>query len=173
MLPHDLKKAVGSKSQGDFTAFFGMDCPLSNFYPSSFTVNGVNFNCSEQYYYFRKAQQYRDYDSMVEILAEHDPVQIKRIGRSVHGADGEWSESSEARDVMYTGLLSKFKQNSYLAQVLESTGEDTLVEANPHDSVWGIGLGLDNPNVFNQREWKGNNQMGDILMAVRHTIRLE
>ena len=73
---------------------------------------------------------------------------------------------------MHQGLLAKFNQNQYLAEVLLSTGEYTLVEANLHDSLWGIGLALGDPKVFSRQEWNGKNQLGDLLMAVRHELRM-
>ena len=45
-------------------------------------------------------------------------------------------ESSDAVEAMHTGLKAKFDQNSYLRQVLLNTGEDILVVANPHDTIW-------------------------------------
>ena len=150
-LPHDLKKAVGTASQDDITAFFGMDCPLSNLYMSPFTVGNQKFTSNEQYYYFCKARHYRNYQALVDIIASDNPVNVKRIGKPIGGDDDDWNTSAQAQEAMHQGLLAKFNQNQYLAEVLLSTGEYALVEANLHDSLWGIGLELGDPKVFSRQ----------------------
>jgi ribA/ribD-fused uncharacterized protein len=167
MLPEDLQKAVGTTSQGNITAFFGMNCPFSNFYPSPFVVNDRRFSCNEQFYYYSKACHAKYYNAQVEIMAHDDPAQIKRIGKRIGDGDSGSSQSNEASNAMHTGLLAKFEQNPYLRRVLLSTGENILVEANPHDTIWGIGLDAKNPKVFVKNDWQGKNQLGDLLMTVR------
>ena len=60
--------------------------------------------------------------------------------------------------------------NSYLRNVLLSTGEDILVEANPNDTTWGAGLNAKDPKIFDKDAWQGKNQLGDMLMSVRWDI---
>ena len=84
-LPDVLQKVVGTTSDNNITAFFGIECPLSNFYPSRFTVDGQVFSSNEQHYYYSKASHAKDYKAQVEIMANDDPVQIKRIGKRIRG----------------------------------------------------------------------------------------
>ena len=105
-------------------------------------------------------------------MANDDPVQIKRIGKRIRGDSG-WNESSDAIEAMHTGLKAKFDQNSYLRNVLLSTGEDILVEANPNDTTWGAGLNAKDPKIFDKDAWQGKNQLGDMLMSVRWDIMSE
>jgi ribA/ribD-fused uncharacterized protein len=171
-LPMDLQKAVATKSQGYITLFFGGDTPLSNFYPSSFVVDNVHYSCNEQFYYDAKAKYYKDYESEVEILATHDPVAIKRIGKAIgdSGNDQKWHDTAEGFEAMHAGLRCKFEQNPYLRRVLLSTGNSILGEANPYDSTWGIGMSATNPKAFEQDQWTGKKHLGDLLMAVRQDL---
>lgn len=43
----------GRKEKYEF--FFGIDSPFSNFHPAKFTVDGVEYNCTEQYMMHQKA----------------------------------------------------------------------------------------------------------------------
>ena len=72
---------------------------------------------------------------------------IKRVGKTIATGDSEWNKNPEAQTAMHTGFLAKFTQNEYLGRALQSTAEGTLAEANPHDSVWGIGLHHNDPRV--------------------------
>ena len=170
-LPIDLQKCVASRIDGDFNMFFGMESPFSNFYPSPFVVDGVAYSCNEQYYYASKARHFSDRDTEIRIMATVDPAMIKRIGMAISTEEKEWNKGSDALGIMHTGLHAKFSQNPYLSRVLLSTGEDTLAEANPHDLVWGIGLHKNDPKAISRSDWKGTNQLGDLLMTVRYDIR--
>ena len=41
------------------------------------------FSSNEQHYYYSKASHAKDYKAQVEIMANDDPVQIKRIGKRI------------------------------------------------------------------------------------------
>jgi ribA/ribD-fused uncharacterized protein len=58
--------------------------------------------------------------------------------KKVRNFDAEtWNK--HARDIVREGCLLKFKQNPEMREVLLNTGDATLVEASPHDAIWGIG----------------------------------
>ena len=56
---------------------------LSNWYPSKFTVNNVNFSSMEQYMIYKKAVFFGDKDTADKILATDDVTEIKVLGRLV------------------------------------------------------------------------------------------
>jgi len=124
-----------------FILFCGDDTPLYNLYPSSFVVDNVHYSCNEQYYYHAKAKYYKDYKAEVEILAIHDPVVIKCIGKAIgdYGDDRQFHETAEGFDTM---------RNPYLRPVFLSTGDSILGETNPYDYTWCIGMGVSNPKAF-------------------------
>ena len=53
---------------------------------------------------------------------------------------------------------------------LLNTKDRIIVEASPVDSIWGIGMAADNPNVTNPELWKGYNLLGYALMEVRDLL---
>jgi N-glycosidase YbiA len=62
--------------------------------------------------------------------------------------------------VMLDALMAKFGQNEWLRQRLIGTGDKVLVQDSPVDSIWGRG-----------GNWRGNNELGQMLMAVRCYLR--
>jgi ribA/ribD-fused uncharacterized protein len=68
---------------------------------------------------------------------------------------------------MLDALRAKFSQNQALKDYLLATGDAILVEAAPRDRLWGIGMGENNPDVADQKKWKGRNLLGKALMQVR------
>ena len=51
------KKDHNSKTEklNKFTLFYGKDSPFSQHHPATFTIDGVKYNCSEQYMMHQKA----------------------------------------------------------------------------------------------------------------------
>ena len=58
-----------------------------------------------------------------------------------------------------------------LTKFLLDTNDTVLAEANSRDSLFGIGFGLDNSNVWDQATWKGTNLQGKMLQKVRTFLR--
>ena len=172
-LPDDLQVPHGTKKHGEILTFFGRHCPFSNFYSSPFTLDGLKFSCVEQFYYYSKADHYRDQKAMIEIMASSDPAEMKFIGKSINSGDREWNTTSEALSAMHKAVNAKFLQNSYLRNILLATDELIIAEANPHDCVWGIGHSISEPKAYIKDQWRGDNQLGDILMAVRHSLYID
>jgi hypothetical protein len=93
--------------------FYGHSSPLSNFYPASFAIDGVSFNCAEQFYYLKKAEYFKDRAAAVQILAATDPWSQKSLGKAIGESDLQWSSSNEAMAAMQIALKAKFTQNAY------------------------------------------------------------
>jgi ribA/ribD-fused uncharacterized protein len=143
---------------------------LSNFYPSTFTVDKLTYNCSEQYF-MKKKQELFDSTNLVlatKIMNETNPKNIKKYGRQVKNFSEEtWN--LHKRNAMYSGVFAKFLQNPDLKAKLLATGNKTLVEASPYDKIWGIGYTkLD--ALKNKDSW-GQNLLGQVLMEVRSKIK--
>ena len=52
-------EATGVESDEKFTFFFGAKSPFSQWHPAVFTVDGVEYNCAEQYMMHQKASKCR------------------------------------------------------------------------------------------------------------------
>ena len=145
---------------------------LSNWYRSSFKINGVVFSSVEQYMMYTKAIVFKDTEVAKQILATDDVAHIKALGRGVKNYnDNKWSGIRQI--VVYEGLYEKFSQNEKLKKLLLSTGDAILAECAVRDMIWGIGLSMRDPDRLDQRKWRGQNLLGYTLMMVRRKISLE
>ena len=65
------------------------------------------------------------------------------------------------------GLEAKFTQNSRAMQALLETGNKKLIEC-AKDTLWGTGVPLNQPNCLNEKFWKGQGILGEILQEIIH-----
>ena len=75
--------------------------------------------------------------------------------------------------IVFTGNYARFSQNPEQRELLFSTRGTTLVEASPHDQVWGIGLAADDPRALDRSQWLGLNLLGETLTRVREVLLFE
>ncbi len=146
--------------------------PFSQWHPCKFRVNGMEFNCAEQFMMHGKAILFGDVEVAQKILETATPKEQKALGRKVRNFDEAiWALFREG--IVYTASYAKFTQNFELQEVLLATKGTTLVEASPRDRIWGIGLGADNPKAQTRAEWRGQNLLGETLTRVREAILWE
>lgn len=144
---------------------------LSNWYPSVFTVNGVQFTSMEQYMMYQKAICFDDSEIAAQILSTDDVAQIKTLGRAVSNYhDHHWNGMRQI--IVYEGLKAKFSQNPEMKNMLLNTGDALLAECAVRDRIWGIGLSMTDPNRFDRDKWNGQNLLGYALMTVRNMLRV-
>ncbi|MBW3088128.1 NADAR family protein [Bifidobacterium sp. 82T24] len=158
----------------------------SNFHPAPFivdwkepdgSVKELRFECSEQWFMFRKAWRFHDRSAMDAVLQSGlKPYQYKVIGRNVQNFDETvWTE--ESRGYMFEALMFKFSQNPDLARQLVDTGNQVLVECSPFDAIWGVGLGKQTKDGQaddrwrDSHNWRGKNHLGFLLMDVRDVLQ--
>jgi len=146
---------------------------FSQWSPSPFmALDGLMYNCAEQYMMSQKALLFQDQDTFKKIMSTTNPKEQKALGRSVKNFNSLiWNTYSTM--VVYDGNIYKFSQNEKHRQALLDTGDTILVEASPYDSIWGISLGADDPRAQDMSQWKGENRLGFILTKVREVIKDE
>lgn len=131
---------------------------------------GHSFQTTEQAFMWAKAQLFGDKDSARLILAEKNPAKAKELGRGVKGFNPtHWDINKEF--LMYEVNLAKYSQFDDYKAVLLSTGEKQLVEVNGKDTIWGIGLYANDPRVLDEKQWRGQNFLGKVLMRVREELK--
>jgi ribA/ribD-fused uncharacterized protein len=158
----------GIRETGEFVLFWG-GWP-SQWCKARFVVDGVAFNCCEQYMMAEKAAVFGDMEAHARILAASNPKQQKAIGRQVRGFDENvWN--AVCRGIVYAGNLARFSQDEPSRAALLATGEKMIVEASPTDRIWGIGLAPDDDRALDRAEWRGTNWLGVALMQARQTLR--
>ena len=142
---------------------------LSNWYPSKFTVNDVDFSSMEQYMMYKKAVCFGDKDMADKILATDDVAEIKAFGRLVANYnESYWNGVRQI--VVFEGLTAKFSQNEDLKAKLKATDNSILAECAVKDRIWGIGLTMNNPDRLQIDIWKGQNLLGYALMMVSERL---
>jgi ribA/ribD-fused uncharacterized protein len=72
--------------------------------------------------------------------------------------------------MVYRGNYERFRQNAEQRELLFSTRGTTLVEASPHDRIWGIGVRADDPRAQDRAQWEGVNLPGETLTQVREAL---
>lgn len=143
---------------------------FSQWYLSDFQVNGVLYNCAEQYMMAEKARLFKDYESLEEILSATEQARIKALGREIkHFNEEDWNR--EKYNIVKSGNLAKFSQDNDLRKFLLETGNKIIVEASPYDCVWGIGMKCDDNPIENPEIWRGDNLLGFVLMEVRDLLK--
>lgn len=141
----------------------------SQWYPSEFMVDGIKFNCCEQYMMYRKALLFNDMETAELILLESDPKNIKQLGRLVRNFDGDtWNNIAD--EVVFTGNYAKFSQNPALYEKLVETGNKEFVECSPYDRIWGNGMNITDTLKTPKAEWLGTNRLGLAIIRVRQAL---
>ena len=174
-----------------FTFFVKTNTPFSQWHPSFFLIDGIDFSCAEEYMMLMKAKTFGDEQAAQRIrhlsapwrqrspLTWEDIVRcdlqaewkdfctaLKQIGREVQGYDHIiWSDL--ARPLVFRGNFAKFTQNIHLRQALFATAGTVIVEAASYDKVWGIGLDADDPRAQDPAQWQGTNWLGEVLTTLR------
>ncbi|MFD9118878.1 NADAR family protein [Streptomyces bottropensis] len=146
----------------------GASC-LSQWWPSPFTVDGVEYATAEHWMMASKARLFGDAEAERRAVAAAGPAQAKKIGRLVRGFDHAlWERERFA--IVAEGSFHKFAAHPDLRAFLLGTHNRVLVEASPLDRVWGIGLAADDERAMDPARWRGPNLLGFALMAARERL---
>ncbi|MFF2557337.1 NADAR family protein [Nocardia sp. NPDC058058] len=142
---------------------------LSQWWQVEFTVDGQSYGSAEHFMMGEKARLFGDEAIRAKILASATPADAKRLGREVRGFDQDtWV--AHRFDIVMRGSIAKFGQHEALRDFLIATGDKVLVEAAPRDTIWGIGLGAENPAAAHPSTWRGENLLGFALMDAREAL---
>jgi len=172
-LPTELSPAILATPEvsEDSVAFFSAQSLLSNFFRSSFTLEGITYDCVERYYQKEKAEFFGDQLAATAIMKADNAHGCYRIGKFLEEKkDGSRWRQAKAPEVMLKGLQAKFSQNTYVKNFLCYTQDKTIIEANPRDKFWSCGLSLKNPRIASKDQWTGQNVLGNLLMKVREQL---
>lgn len=143
---------------------------LSNWYLRKFSVDGIVFSSMEQYMMYKKSVVFNDSLIAEEIMKSDDVALIKALGRKVAGYnDLVWNGMRQV--IIYKGLIEKFRQNEELKDELLATDDCILAECAVKDTIWGIGLSMNDERRNDPGAWKGQNLLGYTLMLVRDELR--
>ena len=150
-LPAELQSASNSTiTRDDITAFFTYRSPLSNHYPCQIEIEDQQFSSVEQFLMLKKATFFNDKNTSQKISS---PKQAKALGKWVKVFHKD----------SWNGVCDAFMKSGLEV----STGSTKLVEANPHDQYWGVGLDLHDSKIWDPMSWAGKNTLGKLLEDIR------
>jgi len=140
----------------------------SNWFQIPYTNNDQEYACVEQEFMHQKALLFGDNEIAEKIMSTSSPQLMKKLGRRVHNfSQSEWDKHKY--EIVKSACLAKFYQNPALAKSLMATGNCTIVEASPFDTIWGIGFSRS--TALNTQKYWGQNLLGKILMEIREILR--
>ncbi len=142
----------------EFYKEFGELGYLANYSNHGFTKNGVFYKTVEHYY---QSEKFSDPEIKKRIIDADTPKEASNIGRDRSLKRIEDFKSIK-NQVMYEGILEKFRQNRNIAYKLIETRNRDIAEATIDEYYWGIG-----------KDKSGENVIGDILVRVRERIKKE
>lgn len=165
---HNFTQKVPGHFETDKYVFF-WGGPFSNWHPCEYEYLGQKFNCSEQQFIATKATLFKDDEALKTIMGTDDPSVQKRAGRLVKNYDDQkWTQTRYL--AMQLAVLGKFSQNIELQKILLRTKNKIICEASPYDKLWGIGIGVDHPDILDESKWQGENLLGKVLMDIREKL---
>jgi len=134
-------------------------------------ISKIRYSTTEQAYMYMKAAFFQDWDSMRALqVTPMEPREAKDLGRKVKNYDDRLWSTVRYGFMVYVNYL-KYSQHPDLRQQLIDTKDLILVECNPRDPIWGIGLGENDPRAETPSLWKGRNLLGQVLMEVRDMVK--
>ncbi|MEZ4885952.1 MAG: NADAR family protein [Chitinophagales bacterium] len=143
---------------------------FSQWWEGVFEVDGILYKSAEHWMMAKKAKTFSDTEMYQKIIEAKTPAEAKRLGRKVRNFDHAiWDKV--CYEIVKEGNLHKFGKSTKLKDYLLGTGNSVLVEASPLDTIWGIGLTQDAPNIENPNTWLGSNLLGFVLMEVRDELK--
>ena len=178
-------EAAAAAPPPDPVLFFGADESkgeyrfMSNMFVAPYEIDGMTFPTVEHYFQWSKAMMFEGKDSEQAAKMMKPPrnkefteaKSVKALGRKV-------KEFSAARwddvkiPIMEKALRAKFVNPKHgLLEKLVATGDRPIGEANPRDKYWGIGTSADTADAKNPAKWKGQNQLGKLLMKLRDEFK--
>ena len=153
----------------EFTLFFSPADPehglLSPDTMVDFIFNTRQYNCVIQAYQAERIIYLkREADFLKPLLKTRNVAMIRVIGSKVVG------QLPDPKETMTNILKSLISQHPRFGDMLRTTEGSTLVYADPHDGVLGIGIPVEDPRVTDRGAWKGTNFLGQAWQAVRDSL---
>ena len=169
-LPDELNVFMVTSRENEHTVgFFGEINPLSNFYPSSFSHEGVHYISSEQLIQANKAKFFGDLETYNQILCCSTSLECKNLSKLIRNVDeSKWEE--EAGNICFPGICAKFYQNPVaMDTLLYKTGNKKIVEC-ASDRLWGNGMPLGDPACLDSTKWISQGILGQMLECIHSKV---
>lgn len=124
---------------------------LSNRFGCSFIWQGIRYSSVETAF---QASKYEDEAERKKFSRQSTEKAAMKGGQIIPSS--EWEERKF--DIMMSIQIAKFTQNPNLMKMLIATGDSKIINGNnKQETYWGVDL----------YSWKGENNLGKILMTIR------
>ncbi|MEO0869500.1 MAG: NADAR family protein [Cyanobacteria bacterium J06642_11] len=131
---------------------------FSNFSKHGILLDGRWWPTTEHYFQAQKFIE-TEPDWANKIGNAKTPKNAAVMGRNrSHPLRSDWEQVKD--NIMHQAVLTKFQTHADIQAILLGTGDESIVENAPGDYYWGCG-----------KDGSGLNKLGQILAAVRTTIR--
>ena len=105
-LPLDLQpQPLATRNKDNAVLFYGRQSCFSNFFDAQFTINGITYCNSEEYFQNQRALRSGDEDAAKEIMETDDLMLQYKLGKKVKVNRGQWNNE------IAKAILWKMEQN--------------------------------------------------------------
>jgi len=133
----------------EFIFYFGQEAVFSHWFKCDFIINTQGFCCVEQYLMHQKAMLFNDPEIAKKILNSSNPARHHYLGKQVTDFNKQlWQQ--KCKQYAFDGNYCKFTQSSALKEILLQTIGKSFAEVSPYDRIWGIGLSIKNPKIYDR-----------------------
>ena len=154
------------------SSYFFLRNKFNQWYICPFKVDGIIYNCCEQYMMAQKSELFEDWETHVKIMASENPKEVKDLGREVKGFNQKVWDLHKSY-IVFKGNYHKFKQNEEIRNLLLDTKNLYLAETNKDDWTWSIGIDKKDAIDIPPHKYPGQNLLGITLMQVREVLKNE
>ena len=133
-------------------------------------IESKQYPTVEHYFQSMKASEFGDQEILDKIAKTPSGKAVKALGKKVKNFIKEQWDSRRL-EIMARGVKAKFVQHPELQKQLLETGEKQIGEADARNTFWGIGTSAATELSKDPSKWKGQNQLGKILMNLRSEFK--
>uniref|UniRef100_A0A915I3Q5 NADAR domain-containing protein n=1 Tax=Romanomermis culicivorax TaxID=13658 RepID=A0A915I3Q5_ROMCU len=125
---------------------------------------------TEHYLFAQKASATNLSEKENQIINCDNAAIAKRLGEQFDWSNPTTPWAEFASRTLYKANWYKYSQLKHLRRALFNTLNYELVETNPFDPYWGIGIRIEDLRIDNRSNWGANN-FGKILMKLRDEMQ--
>jgi len=147
------------EDKGEFRAFSNMaEYPIQ--------IEDKRYPTVEHYFQAMKANDFGDTAMLDKIMKTPSAKAVKALGKKVKNFVKEKWDADKV-DIMKRAVRAKFVQHPELQKQLIATEDRKIGEADARNTFWGIGTSEATEKSKDPTKWKGQNQLGKIMMDLR------
>jgi predicted NAD-dependent protein-ADP-ribosyltransferase YbiA (DUF1768 family) len=104
------------------------------------------------------------------VVTNHERLTARAMAASAPVVIGQQRAIRTVSNISAQDKASGAKQHPELMKQLQETGDKQIGNADARDSYWGIGTSTNTEKSQDPSKWKGQNQLGKIIMELRRQV---